>query len=178
MATKLFTFALCINIVHVAHSLKQDSTGLGGHKAWTDSPFLKGSLSILGCDSVSGWSVQKGRVVGDMESGVPRAGGQGHVSWAGLSTRQSHWSHYSISCHLSIFSLSTFFPSPKSLDSSLMAASEIQMMVSSCFSAIYLLCDIQSTLLSPIYTLLSVLFFFFLSHTYTPICRLLWATCS
>lgn len=175
MVTQLFTFALCTNIAHAVHSLKQDSTGLGGHKAWDHSPFLKGSLSILGRDSAPGWSVQKGRVAGAMESGVPMAGGLGHVSWAGLSTRQPQWSHYSTSCHLSRFS--TFFPSPKSPDSSLMVASEIQTMVSSCFSAIYLLCDIQGTLLYLVYTPLSVLFFF-LSHTYTLICRLLWATCS
>lgn len=143
-----YLLLLCFKIAHGAHSLNQDPTGLGGHEVWVHNPFLEGSLSILGCDSAPGWSVQKGRAAGATESMVPRAGGLEHKGQTGPGARQPHWPHYSISCHLvNIFSLSTFFfffPSPKSPDSLPMETSKIQTIVSSCFP-LYIFCAIFKT---------------------------------
>lgn len=87
--------------------------------------------------------------------------------WPGA--RQPYRLDYSVFCHLvDILSHFTFLSSPKSPDSLLIATSKMWIMVSSYFSSIHLLCDIQGTLLSLIYTLLSVPFFFFLCSTTKP----------
>lgn len=163
-----YLLLLCFKIAHGAHSLNQDPTGLGGHEVWVHNPFLEGSLSILGCDSAPGWSVQKGRAAGATESMVPRAGGLEHKGQTGPGARQPHWPHYSISCHLvNIFSLSTFFFFFFSKISRFFANGNFKNSNDSLFMfpSIHLLCDIQDTQLSPTYTPLSALLFFFLPST-------------
>lgn len=148
------------------HSLKQDSTGLGGHKARTDSPFLKGSLSILGRDSVLGGVCRRGEQLEPWSLGCP--GPEDWGMWAGKAEGQaaSLVTLQDLLPPVDIFSF-YFSPFPKIsgffINGSFRNSNDGLL----CFSAIYLLCDIQSTLLCPIYTPLSALFFFFLSHTYS-----------
>lgn len=84
--------------------------------------------------------MQKRGAVRAIESRVPRAGAE---TWVG--DRESSTLTAALQCLLPPYW--HFLSSPKSPDSSLMANLKMWMVVFSCLSSIYLLCDIHGTLL-------------------------------